>query len=834
MNSAQNLMGKTWVTDVKTAANGRWCEILDQLGVGLPMGGQHGPCPDCGGTDRFRFDDEGGRGTWICNQCGAGNGLDLVMKVAGVDVKGAAALVAPLVGMAKGGHNPAELARLQQQQQASTEKKAADEKRKRQKAARRAEGILSDCEPGQAAYLTRKGLAWPQGLINRTLIRVNDTNFEAGSLIVPIRDEAGQLVSVQLIAADGAKHYPAIGRAGAFHYLEGGEPVAVVEGYATGLSVQLATGGAVYCAMDCGNLKRVAEIARRQHPAAPIIICGDHDVDKNTGERNEITKRKTEEAANSVGAVAIFPPQPGDFDDMRQRDGEAAVTLAILRAAPPVPNQLPEAAAASDTHTQASQGNQGAEVIELHPLRTAETEQQSVEGVDYQGVMIGKMAPSQRADLLRERLGEVAVNMVAATVHRYTGSLWEHLPDAFQRREMAAIYADHGVPFSSKMLSGVVDTMKEMIPLMPEPRDDLIGFANGVYDMAAREFRYHSPGDGLLSHNGIPYGDPLPGETLETCAPHFIKWLSHAAESDEAKMERIKAALFMVLANRYDWQLFLEVTGEGGSGKSVMANLCELLVGGRNVGSSSMKRLESDFGLESVWDKRLILLPDQPKYVGDGATLKAITGGDEVSINQKGKAMFSAKVRAVVLATNNEPMVITERNGGMSRRRVIFTFNNVVAEEDKDPQLGEKIAAELPIIIRHLLYRFADPLAARGLLLEQRNSNDAITAKRGADPLFDLCAMVRFVETPNGLRMGGRTDVMRNPRRYFYHTYLAYMEYHGLERPLAVNAVSRALKQIAKELGGEYRTRRCDGVITNIELTDEAEEFMPKPVPLIP
>ncbi|NYY79755.1 hypothetical protein DMH17_06695 [Raoultella planticola] len=35
----------------------------------------------CGGADRFRFDDKEGRGTWFCNQCGAGDGLKLVEKV---------------------------------------------------------------------------------------------------------------------------------------------------------------------------------------------------------------------------------------------------------------------------------------------------------------------------------------------------------------------------------------------------------------------------------------------------------------------------------------------------------------------------------------------------------------------------------------------------------------------------------------------------------------------------------------------------------------------------------------------------------------------------------
>jgi putative DNA primase/helicase len=44
---------------------------------------RHGPCPICGGKDRFRFDDKDRRGTWICNQCGAGDGFSLAQKVNG-------------------------------------------------------------------------------------------------------------------------------------------------------------------------------------------------------------------------------------------------------------------------------------------------------------------------------------------------------------------------------------------------------------------------------------------------------------------------------------------------------------------------------------------------------------------------------------------------------------------------------------------------------------------------------------------------------------------------------------------------------------------------------
>ena len=64
---------------VKEAARGRWVEILIAL-AGLPEDllrnpRRHGPCPKCGGTDRFRaFDDVAETGGTICNQCGRNNG----------------------------------------------------------------------------------------------------------------------------------------------------------------------------------------------------------------------------------------------------------------------------------------------------------------------------------------------------------------------------------------------------------------------------------------------------------------------------------------------------------------------------------------------------------------------------------------------------------------------------------------------------------------------------------------------------------------------------------------------------------------------------------------
>jgi len=59
---------------------------------------KHGPCPICGGKDRFRFDNKEGRGTFICNQCGAGDGFKLLELLKGWCFRDAADNVEKIVG----------------------------------------------------------------------------------------------------------------------------------------------------------------------------------------------------------------------------------------------------------------------------------------------------------------------------------------------------------------------------------------------------------------------------------------------------------------------------------------------------------------------------------------------------------------------------------------------------------------------------------------------------------------------------------------------------------------------------------------------------------------
>ena len=85
--------------DTITAAHGRWREILPALGIpAVFLNGKHQACPLCGGKDRARFDDRSGDGDYFCSQCGAGKGLQLVMKLHRWEFKRAADEVDKVIG----------------------------------------------------------------------------------------------------------------------------------------------------------------------------------------------------------------------------------------------------------------------------------------------------------------------------------------------------------------------------------------------------------------------------------------------------------------------------------------------------------------------------------------------------------------------------------------------------------------------------------------------------------------------------------------------------------------------------------------------------------------
>ena len=89
------------VTELKQAARGRWVGIFHALGIDVRSDGKHSGCPICGpgnNSHRFRMDDKDGSGSFICTQCGAGDGILLIQKVIGLNFQQAIKKIESVIG----------------------------------------------------------------------------------------------------------------------------------------------------------------------------------------------------------------------------------------------------------------------------------------------------------------------------------------------------------------------------------------------------------------------------------------------------------------------------------------------------------------------------------------------------------------------------------------------------------------------------------------------------------------------------------------------------------------------------------------------------------------
>ena len=766
------------VTETVKQACGHWPRILPALGVKV-IKNRHQACPVCGGSDRFRFDDKEGRGTWLCNQCGAGDGLKLVEKVFGVKPSEAAQKVNAVTG-----NLPPVAPEVIAAAEAETE---AD----RQAAAALAVRLMENTRPASGnAYLTRKGFPDRECPVLTSMHKTGGVTFRAGDVVVPLYDDTGALVNLQLISSDGLKR-PLKGGAvkGACHTIEGkkqaGKHLWIAEGYATALTVHHLTGETVMVALSSVNLLSLASLVRQKHPACQIVLAADRDL-------NGDGQTKAAAAAETCEGIVALPPVFGDWNDAFMQNGGEATRNAIYDAIRP-PAQSP-----FDTMSEAE---------------------------------FTAMSASDKALRVHEHYGEaLAVDANGQLLSRYENGIWKNIPAATFSRNVADLFQRLRAPFSSGKIASVVETLKLIIPQQDTPARRLIGFRNGVLDTQGGIFSPHSKSHWLRTLCDVDFTPPVEGEMLETHAPNFWRWLDRAAGKNPQKRDVILAALFMVLANRYDWQLFLEVTGPGGSGKSILAEIATLLAGEDNATSADIDTLEDPRKRASLIGFSLIRLPDQEKWSGDGAGLKAITGGDAVSVDPKYQNPYSTHIPAVILAVNNNPMRFTDRSGGVSRRRVIIHFPEQIAPEERDPQLRDKIARELAVIVRQLMQKFSDPMTARALLQSQQNSDEALSIKRDADPTFDFCGYLEMLPQTNGMFMGNASIIPRNYRKYLYHAYLAYMEANGYRNVLSLKMFGLGLPMMLKEYGLNYEKRHTkQGIQTNLSLKEESYgDWLPK------
>lgn len=223
----------------------------------------------------------------------------------------------------------AERSAHQQRMQGITQQREADKAQRQHDAATAAVQRWAAAQPATAdhPYLMRKGIQ-PHGI-----------KAEGEALLIPLHDAATILHSLQAIDPKGGKRFQPGGRIKGCYFGIGKpkELLIVCEGFATGASIHEATGHAVACAMNAGNLLEVAQVLHCKYPKLRLILAADDDA--FTVGNPGVTKAT--EAANAVGGLLTKPDfgeqrseAETDFNDLHQRAGLDAVKTCINAAAP--------------------------------------------------------------------------------------------------------------------------------------------------------------------------------------------------------------------------------------------------------------------------------------------------------------------------------------------------------------------------------------------------------------------------------------------------------------------------------------------------------------------
>ena len=258
-----------------------WRSAAPRLGLKWASSQFSGPCPHCGGKDRFRVLSNG---KFFCRQCcpdgSAKDSMRLILDAAGFPMPERPVRPDP---KAERAHREAE--------KASREREAVRVAARHSAVARTAQGMIKRATIETHPYLVIKGFPEHRALVlNR-------------ALILPMRPIEGykEIASVQEIQTDGSKKFLPGGRAkGCVLHIGQGREQWWCEGYATGLSIQAALARLYRRARVtvCFSAQNLAHVAKRG------FVVADHD-------RSGAGMK----AAVRTGLPYWMPPMEGDAND---------------------------------------------------------------------------------------------------------------------------------------------------------------------------------------------------------------------------------------------------------------------------------------------------------------------------------------------------------------------------------------------------------------------------------------------------------------------------------------------------------------------------------------
>ena len=290
-------------------------------------------------------------------------------------------------------------------------------------------------------------------------------------------------------------------------------------------------------------------------------------------------------------------------------------------------------------------------------------------------------------------------------------------------------------------------------------------------------------------------------------APRFKQFLAEVFAPDADGKAKAQALLEMMgysLMAHARHEKFIILVGEGANGKSVLLSVLERLIGPENTAGVQPSQFDRGFQRAHLHLKLANIVTEvkQGETIAD-AELKGITSGEPSTVERKFQHPFTMRPFATCWFGTNHLPHTRDFSFALFRRALVVRFNRKFTPGvDADPQLKDKLFAELPGILRLCLEAYGEAVFF-GQFTEPAS---CIEAKQEWRMEADQAAQFLAEQCREGGEIGS-TDLFR--------AYLDWADSQGIKQRLSHKSFTDRVIRL-----GYGKAKRIQGIyFQNLHLT---------------
>lgn len=226
---------------------------------------------------------------------------------------------------------------------------------------------------------------------------------------------------------------------------------------------------------------------------------------------------------------------------------------------------------------------------------------------------------------------------------------------------------------------------------------DKILFSNGCFDIINEEPALIEEHDFFITRINARY---IPGKKLH--APYFESYLHACSQGDISIQRRICAMLGYLMLPGYPGKKIIVLGTARNSGKSVIARVFQRLVGPELVSGQTPFEMSESHASAEFRGKLANMMLDIPATIfrpPSVGTMKAVSGGDLISTNPKGKDRRTMLCFAKQVLGTNSGLKLQQFDEAFWERVEVIPYIYTIAPKDRIYDLEDKLMEERDAIV---------------------------------------------------------------------------------------------------------------------------------------